>query len=187
MFLPLIPLRAIMVLGLNESDLGPSLRTLQSDSALPVKPDPEPQRSRFTRSDQYSFIRNGVPSLAFKFHAEPNTPEGEVLADWTKERYHAPSDDLKQPVNLEGAAHFNEVMTAFLMDVADRQSRPQWNPRQLLPALRCRRQNDSAGARFSQRWPQRCRAWQQQPEIPFVCPMDPEVRSADQASVLAAG
>ncbi len=128
MFLPLIPLRAIMVLGLNESDLGPEFVQVAKRFDLPVKSDPEPQRSRFTRSDQYSFIRNGVPSLAFKFHAEPNTPEGKVLADWTKERYHAPSDDLKQPVNFEGAAHFNEVMAAFLTDVADRPTRPQWNP-----------------------------------------------------------
>ncbi len=127
MYLPIIPLKAITVLGLEESDLGSEFGEVAKRFGLPVAPDPEPQRGRFTRSDQYSFIRNGVPSLAFKFHAEPKTPEGEVLAKWTRERYHAPSDDLQQPVNIDGAVQFNEVMAAFLQDLADRGSRPKWN------------------------------------------------------------
>ncbi|MDZ4798220.1 MAG: M28 family metallopeptidase [Bryobacteraceae bacterium] len=127
MFLPIIPLRAITVLGLDESDLGPEFAAVAKRFGLPAERDPEPARGRFTRSDQYSFIRNGVPSLAFKFHAEPNTPEGQILAKWTKERYHAPSDDLKQPVSIDGAVRFNEVMAAFLDDLAERPSRPKWN------------------------------------------------------------
>jgi Zn-dependent M28 family amino/carboxypeptidase len=127
MFLPIIPLKAITVLGMEESDLGPEFAAVSKKFGLPAERDPEPARRRFVRSDQYSFIRSGIPALAFKFHAEPKTPEAEVLAKWNKERYHAPSDDLKQPVNLEGAVRFNEVMAAFLVDLADRPTRPRWN------------------------------------------------------------
>lgn len=127
MFLPIIPLKAITVLGMEESDLGPEFAAVSKKFGLPAERDPEPARRRFVRSDQYSFIRNGIPALAFKFHAEPKSPEGEVLAKWNKDRYHAPSDDLKQPVNIEGAVRFNEVMAAFLQDLADRPTRPRWN------------------------------------------------------------
>ena len=44
----------------------------------------------------------------------------------TRERYHAPSDDLQQPVELEAAAQFNRIVTTFVEEVANRSSRPQW-------------------------------------------------------------
>jgi anthranilate phosphoribosyltransferase len=68
-----------------------------------VQADPEPQRNRFVRSDQYSFIKAGIPALAMKVGYEENTPQAEIARQWTAERYHAPSDDLKQPIDL-GAA-----------------------------------------------------------------------------------
>ena len=33
---------------------------------MAVQADPEPQRNRFVRSDQYSFIKLGIPALAMK-------------------------------------------------------------------------------------------------------------------------
>jgi Zn-dependent M28 family amino/carboxypeptidase len=64
MFLPLFPLKTLMVLGLDESDLGRDIRATAKELGLGVQADPEPQRNRFVRSDQYSFIRAGIPALA---------------------------------------------------------------------------------------------------------------------------
>src|SRR6185436_16238697 len=66
MFLPLFPLKTLMVLGLDESDLGQDIRATARELGLQVQADPEPQRNRFVRSDQYSFIKIGVPALAMK-------------------------------------------------------------------------------------------------------------------------
>ena len=66
MFLPLFPLRLMTVYGLNESDLGPQIREVGKRLGVRIQDDQEPQRNIFIRSDQYSFIREGVPSLAFK-------------------------------------------------------------------------------------------------------------------------
>ncbi len=96
MFLPLFPLKTLMVLGLDESDLGRDIRATAKELGLGVQADPEPQRNRFVRSDQYSFIRAGIPALAMKVGYEENTPQAEIARKWTAERYHAPSDDLKQ-------------------------------------------------------------------------------------------
>src|SRR5207248_2275190 len=93
MFLPLFPLKELMVLGLDESDLGQDIRAVATEAGVGVQVDPEPQRNRFVRSDQYSFIREGIPALAMKVGYEPNTAEAEMARKWTAERYHAVTDD----------------------------------------------------------------------------------------------
>ena len=127
MFLPLFPLKELMVLGLDESDLGTDVRAVAAGMKIQVQADPEPQRNRFIRSDQYSFIRAGIPALAMKVGYEANTPEAAIAAKWTAERYHAPSDDLKQPVDKDAADTFVEAVRRLAVRVANRPDRPKWN------------------------------------------------------------
>jgi Zn-dependent M28 family amino/carboxypeptidase len=128
MFLPLFPMKSVMVLGLDESDLGDRVRDVAKRLGLGVNPDPQPERNRFTRSDQYSFIRQGVPALAMKVGSDPGSPEAEVDARWTKERYHQPSDDLQQPVDLAAAITFTRLVGMLAADLANHTARPQWKP-----------------------------------------------------------
>jgi hypothetical protein len=127
MYLPIVPLRAIMALGAEESDLGDLLRAVAAESGLEVQPDPEPKRNRFIRSDQYNFIRQGVPALALKFGVQPGSEEEKVMSGWYRDRYHSPSDDLSQPVNKEAAVEFNRLMAALVTRIANADSRPQWH------------------------------------------------------------
>src|SRR5277367_994885 len=97
MFLPIVPLKVLTVLGLDESDLGDRVREIAQSLGVKVQPDPEPLRNLFVRSDQYNFIRHGVPSLAMA--VAPSSPEeAKIFKDWLTQRYHAPSDDVNQPV-----------------------------------------------------------------------------------------
>jgi Peptidase family M28 len=127
MFLPLYPLKVIEVQGLTESSLGESVRAAAKTLGVDVQTDREPEQNRFIRSDQYSFIRQGVPALAFKFGYEFGSPEEKTRLDWVRDRYHQPSDDLTQPVDLEAAAKFNRVIMTLLQRVADDATRPAWN------------------------------------------------------------
>jgi Zn-dependent M28 family amino/carboxypeptidase len=127
MFLPLYPLKVIEVQGLTESTLGDQVRGAAKGLGVDVQTDREPEQNRFIRSDQYSFIREGIPSLAFKFGYEFGSPEQKIRRDWVRERYHKPSDDLNQPVDTAAAAHFNRVIAGLLQRVADDPSRPRWN------------------------------------------------------------
>ena len=126
MFLPLFPMKMLMVLGLDESELGDDVRAVAAAMNVTVQGDPEPQRNRFIRSDQYSFIREGVPALAMKVGYEEGSPEAKIAADWTRERYHAPSDDLDQPMDRGAAADFTKLIGELCVRVANRDSRPQW-------------------------------------------------------------
>jgi hypothetical protein len=126
MFLPLFPLKYLEVQGLNESTLGEDVRAVCEAAGVQVQADKQPDHNRFIRSDQYSFIRKGVPSLAFKFGWLPGTAEEKKFNDWYKERYHGPADDLSQPVDLAAAAQFNAILEKLALRVADEAQRPAW-------------------------------------------------------------
>lgn len=128
MFLPLYPLKQLMVFGLGESDLTEDLQAVAQEMTLGVQPDPQPQRNRFIRSDQYSFVREGVPALNLKIGFEPGSPEAAIEAEWTRTRYHAPSDDLQQPIDRMAAAQFTDVVGRLAVRVANRATRPAWKP-----------------------------------------------------------
>jgi hypothetical protein len=126
MFLPLYALKFIEVQGLGESTLGDTVRAAAKELGVAVQADNEPEQNRFIRSDQYSFIRRGVPSLAFKFGYAAGSPEEKIRKDWVKDRYHKPSDDLNQPVDTAAAALFDRVILKLVKSVANDPSRPQW-------------------------------------------------------------
>ncbi len=127
MFLPIVPLKVLTVYGLAESDLGNAAREVAQSLGVQVQADPEPQRNSFIRSDQYNFIRHGVPALAMKVGFEPGSPEQETFKNWLTQRYHAPSDDLDQPVDLAAAGKYEEIIRALAIRTADEAKRPQWN------------------------------------------------------------
>jgi Zn-dependent M28 family amino/carboxypeptidase len=127
MFLPIIPLKTLVVFGLAESDLGDLVTQVAQAHGVQVEPDPEPQRNLFIRSDQYNFIRHGVPALAMGVAPDPNSAEQKkIFKDWLTNRYHAPSDDLQQPVDLSAAARYEEIIRGLMVDVANDERRPEW-------------------------------------------------------------
>jgi Zn-dependent M28 family amino/carboxypeptidase len=127
MYLPLFPLESLVVQGLEESDLAGDLQAVARSRGLEVYSDPEPERNAFTRSDQYSFIRTGVPSVSLKVGFKKDSPEHDIVKRWRTERYHAPSDDLSQPIDRQAAEDFNRLYVALVEAVANRPTRPAWN------------------------------------------------------------
>ncbi|HVO58863.1 MAG TPA: M28 family metallopeptidase [Dongiaceae bacterium] len=126
MYLPLFPLKYLEVQGLAESTLGEDVTAVAKDAGVIVQADKQPDHVRFIRSDQYSFIKKGVPSLAFKFGWLPGTPEEKLFNDWYKDRYHGVKDDLDQPVDFAAAAQFTAILEKLALRVANADSVPSW-------------------------------------------------------------
>ena len=127
--LPLWPLKSVFVPGADESTLGADAAAVAAARGLVLAPDPLPDRNVFIRTDQYSFVREGVPSLAFKFGFAKDTPEFKVEHDWRANRYHAPSDDLDQPgIFKEDAAKLDAYVAALAVRIANAGARPEWLP-----------------------------------------------------------
>ena len=126
MFLPIVPLKVLRIQGINDSTLGDRAAAIAKTLDVKAVPDPEPLRNLFVRSDQYNFIRHGVPSVIMDVFCEPGSPEAQIFKDWLTQRYHAPSDDTKQPVNLRAAATYEEIVRRLLVETANDAERPEW-------------------------------------------------------------
>ena len=126
MFLPLYPFKILTVYGLNESDLGDVIQTVAKPMNIEVQDDPAPERNVFVRSDQYNFIRRGVPAVMTDIGNRKGSKEAAIEKAWLDKRYHAPSDDLKQPIDLQAAADYVQFMRRLALTVANAPAKPQW-------------------------------------------------------------
>jgi Zn-dependent M28 family amino/carboxypeptidase len=77
-------------------------------------------------SDQRNFVEHGIPALLAKvgFPGELSAK----LQQYRRDVYHTPADNLQQPIDLNTAAKFEEIMLRLLLDVANDPHRPQWKP-----------------------------------------------------------
>src|SRR6185295_18476811 len=83
------PFSALFARGADHSTLKAAVDAAAAAVKMPVVADPFPEQASFVRSDQYSFIRQGVPALIL---GAVRTAEARPLAlDWVRNRYHAPS------------------------------------------------------------------------------------------------
>jgi Zn-dependent M28 family amino/carboxypeptidase len=128
MFLPIVPLKVLKVSGLAESDLGDRAGVAAQLFGVRVQADPQPLRNTFIRSDQYNFIRHGIPAVKLDLGFDPGSPDEKIFKDWLTNRYHAPSDDLAQPVEPASAALYEEIVRQLLISVANTDARPAWKP-----------------------------------------------------------
>lgn len=127
MFMPIVPFTMVMVNGLEESNLADDARKAGEMVGVRVVSDPEPEENRFIRSDQYSFILRGIPSLSFKVGFALDTPEHEAVKEFRAKRYHFPQDDVTQHVDQATAEGFTRYYVEVVKLVADREVKARWN------------------------------------------------------------
>ena len=127
MALPIFPLTSVTPVGYDQSSLGRDAAAVSKAMNLPIVPDPFPDRNVFIRSDQYAFIREGIPALFFKYGFKAGTPQAETEKAWRANLYHSPFDDLNQPVMPAESARLNDYVTAVTLRVANEPRRPEWN------------------------------------------------------------
>ncbi|MBB5519817.1 M28 family metallopeptidase [Amphiplicatus metriothermophilus] len=125
--MPLVmyPFTDVIAFGAERSTLGPLAKEAAGEMGVALSPDPFPEQGIFTRSDHYRFVEKGVPSV-FLFLGFGNGGD-KVFADFMREHYHKPSDDLTLPADYEAAARFAELNYRVARKIADASERPRWN------------------------------------------------------------
>ena len=124
------PLADINAFGEEHSSMHDQVLRATQALGLELTPDPMPEEVRFVRSDQFSFVKQGIPALAFKAgskSADPDIDGGAMLNDFLKNHYHQSSDDLNLPYSSEGAKLFVQAALLLGLNVANDDERPQWN------------------------------------------------------------
>lgn len=125
------PLLDIVPYGAQHSTLSAPVTRAASHLGIEIGTDPIPEQVLFIRSDHFSFVRQGVPSLFIKSGFKTGDPAKDgaaINAAYRRDVYHKPNDDMSQPFDFEaGAAHARlNFLTGWL--VAQETARPAWNP-----------------------------------------------------------
>ena len=122
----------LTVVGLGTSDLDDSARQVASEQGRRLKPDPEPERGMYYRSDHFSFARRGVPAFepdhGDDFVGKPAGYGLQVRKDFYDHAYHKPTDTVRPDWDLSGGVEDLQLywMVGYL--VAQGERYPQWKP-----------------------------------------------------------
>ena len=113
----------VVAFGAEHSSMGPLVAAAARTEGLSLSPDPMPEQNVFTRSDHYSFVKAGVPSvmLATGYANGGEAAWGAFFANG----YHRPSDEITE-FNWNAAARFARVNAAIARALADADQRPLW-------------------------------------------------------------
>jgi len=123
---PIFPLDLLTVHALDDTSLGEDARAVAKRMGIAVQPDPEPERNLLQRSDQWNFIKAGIPATAFVFGYRPGTESERIYRRWYVTGYHTPKDDLQQPIDWKAAADFNAFFYELVEQVAQKEEAPAW-------------------------------------------------------------
>ncbi|MFQ5546818.1 MAG: M28 family peptidase [Woeseia sp.] len=123
-------LRDVIAFGARHSTLLGIVTRAAERAGIELSPDPFPERGLFTRSDQFSFVRRGVPSifLAAGFKTDEGNVSGEdEFEAFMDNHYHSPSDDSRLSFDRRSAAKLAEMNYYIGLGVANAEDRPRWN------------------------------------------------------------
>ncbi|MEP6501991.1 MAG: M28 family peptidase [Betaproteobacteria bacterium] len=123
---PIFPLELLTVHALDDTTLGDDVRAVAGAMGIAVQRDPEPERNLLRRSDQWNFLKAGIPATAFVFGYRPGTQSERIYRAWYRTGYHKPQDDLDQLMDWKAAADFNRFFRDLVARVADQPAAPSW-------------------------------------------------------------
>jgi Zn-dependent M28 family amino/carboxypeptidase len=126
--------KELSVVGLGNSDLDDYLRAAAGEQGRTLKPDPDPEKGFYYRSDHFNFAKQGVPALDPSMH--PGISFVDKPEDWTKQMkeewessvYHSPQDEVRPDWDLSGAAEDAQLLMTVGYRVANAATLPEWKP-----------------------------------------------------------
>ena len=126
------PTTDLTVIGLGNSELDDYASAAAAEQKRTLKPDAEPEKGFYYRSDHFNFAKVGVPA----FDPEGGTdyvgkPSGFGMAmrdSFTTNDYHKPSDQIKPGWNMSGAVQDLDLFLAMGYRIANASKLPEWRP-----------------------------------------------------------
>jgi Zn-dependent M28 family amino/carboxypeptidase len=123
------PVNDITPIGAEHSTLLAAAERAAETLNIGLKPDPLPEEVRFVRSDQFSFIKAGIPAIYYKAgdgSADPHIDGPEMVQNFLKNHYHQASDDLSLPFDKVGVENYAKGALLIGVNIANENERPQW-------------------------------------------------------------
>ena len=122
----------LVLVGLGASELDDYVKAAAAEQNRTIKPDAEPEKGFYYRSDHFNFAKQGVPALdpdtGTEFVGKPPGYGKQKRDEYTSNDYHAPSDEVKPDWDLTGAADDADLFFAVGYRVANADKFPEWRP-----------------------------------------------------------
>ncbi len=130
----------ITIIGLGNSDLDDYAREAAASQARELRPDAEPEKGFYYRSDHFNFAKQGVPALntdsGIEFIGKPPEYSKQVRDNWTANIYHTPQDVVMADWDLAGLVEDAQLFWLVGYHVAQADKYPEWKPGTEFKALR---------------------------------------------------
>ncbi|MEO8450368.1 MAG: M28 family metallopeptidase [Gemmatimonadota bacterium] len=130
----------LTVIGLGASELDDLIRQAAEEQGRTIRPDPEPEKGYYYRSDHFNFAKQGVPALYVEagvdFVGKPPEFGMKVREKYVAEDYHKPSDEVKPDWDLSGGVDDVRLLLAVGWRVANAAKFPEWRPGNEFRAIR---------------------------------------------------
>ncbi|MBI3662339.1 MAG: M28 family peptidase [Acidobacteria bacterium] len=124
--------RDIISVGLGSSTLDEIVIAEAKAQGRVVKPDAEPEKGFFYRSDHFPFSKEGVPAFdpgeGTDFIGKPAGWGMKMREKYTQEDYHKPSDEVKPDWDLSGLVQDAQLYFMVGYRVANDAKMPEWKP-----------------------------------------------------------
>lgn len=114
----------LVAFGAERSSIGPSVAKVAKEQGFTPTPDPTPEAASFVRTDHYSFVRTGIPSVSLE--PGPAGPGKAASEDFIQHHYHQPSDDMRLPFDWTAARAFVKMNYLVAKEIANAPDRPRW-------------------------------------------------------------
>jgi hypothetical protein len=126
----LYPLADVIAFGAEHSSLEKVISGVVGEEDFKLSPDPYPEEVIFIRSDQYSFVKKGVPAVFLVpglTSTDPDVDAAAITLEHRQTHYHQPSDDLSRPIDWDSALRFARANVRIGHAVAEEDEKPSWN------------------------------------------------------------
>lgn len=124
--------RDVIVIGLGNSTLDDVITQAAKAQGRVIKPDAEPEKGFYYRSDHFNFAKQGVPALyadsGQDFIGKPAGWGAKRSEDYTKNDYHKPSDEIHSDWDLSGLVQDIQLFLTVGYRVANTDRFPEWRP-----------------------------------------------------------
>jgi Zn-dependent M28 family amino/carboxypeptidase len=122
----------LVVVGLGASDLDDYAAEAAREQNRNLKPDAEPEKGFYYRSDHFNFAKKGVPAFdpdaGVDYIGKPADYSQKKRDEYTNNDYHKASDQIKPDWDLAGAADDGKLFLAMGYRVAQAAKYPEWKP-----------------------------------------------------------
>jgi len=126
----LYPFADVIAFGAEHSTLKEAINFAAIKNEVVLTPDPMPEQAIFVRSDHYSFVKKGIPSIYLMVGLNSKNPKingAQTFMNFYGKHYHQPTDDVSLQIDYDAGTVFTNIIIDTAKSIANTPLAPSWH------------------------------------------------------------